>query len=184
MAEFFAYLQSILKLSAKQGFIWLLCGGAILGLHHIKAPIFSEFESGWLRAAAAAALFGAVIIVVSVLSTCGSWISNGFGKIRSEREKRRQREEDDLSAMQNLHLLHREDAEVLAWVLRSGNQRFRAPARFMWATLSPRNIALQDERASDGQIWMIRDNVWARREELLDSLKNVETEDAPPWRRW
>ncbi|WP_202292095.1 hypothetical protein [Mesorhizobium sp. 131-2-1] len=66
MEHFVSLLQSVLGLTARQGWTWLVAGLSVLGLNSFGVGPFAKLDAGWVAVAGLAAVFGAAILIVSL----------------------------------------------------------------------------------------------------------------------
>lgn len=69
MEHLVSLLQSALGLTVKQGWTWLGAGVAVLVLNAYAIGPFAKLDVGWVAVAGIVAVFGALILIVSL----GSW---------------------------------------------------------------------------------------------------------------
>lgn len=160
MEALVAFLQSTLGLRARQGWIFLLIGAAMLTLLELELLPKQEIAGGWLAAFWLSAVSGAVILAVSA----GYAIYGDVDKRRKLKAKDVERERLEADALKSAEILRGHEAKELLARLLVGEQRFTTPDA---TGLRNKNIL----RYVHGNVYMVVDSVWNDRERLVDILQ-------------
>lgn len=181
MEHLVGLLQSVLGLTVRQGWTWLVAGVAVLMLNGYAVGPFAKLEPGWVAVAGVVAVFGAVILIVSF----GSWL---VGKAASRSKRRRTAKANQAEwntandeALRNVEILNRAEQEALAWIIRNGQKRFRTDV--LWnldGNLVSKRIVI-GPLGHTSDVYEVIDGVWEIRGDLLKRYVGFRTEADPPW---
>jgi hypothetical protein len=163
MEALIAYLRSLLDLSPRQGWIFLLIGSAMLTLVHLGAISKDEIAAGWLALFWLSAVSGAMILLVSA----GAEVWGALQNKRAEKAKAigaRKAEED---AVRSAEILTGSNAALLRQLLLRGEQRISDMEVYQ---LYKKNIIRLAGDARSG-VYEIVDPVWDDRERLIRVLE-------------
>lgn len=160
MEAIIAYLQSILGLRARQGWIFLLIGAAMLALVLSDVIPKEEVGAGWLAAFLLSAVSGAVILAVSA----GYSVHDTIVQRRKVRQVMAERNRLEAEAVQTAGILRGRLAGELRSILAAGEQRFTAVDA---SELRSKNIV----RSMSGGVHIVVDPVWDDRERLIEILE-------------
>jgi hypothetical protein len=160
MDSLVGFLQSILGLKARQGWIFLFTGAAMLTLTHADILPEGELAAGWLAAFWLSTVSGAAILVVSG----GYSIYNHVEHRCKLRQKKAERERLEKDAVKSAEILKGYVAGELLSVLRSDNPRFTSydPGR-----LHSKHII----RSVQLNVFEVVDPVWSDRSRLIKILE-------------
>lgn len=166
MEALIAYLNSILALKARQGWIFLIIGSVMLLLVWTGILPRTELGAGWLALFWLAAVTGVAILVVSggaQAYTSSREKRAAERKAKAEAEVRASLEAD---AVRNAEILMGPDAVILRNILSNGEQRFTG--RNVYGLYS-KGIVRSLGRNND--VYEVSNAVWEDRQRLIDRLR-------------
>lgn len=173
-------LQSILGLTVKQGWIFLIAGLSVLVLNGYQIGPFAKLDGSWIAVAGIAAVFGGAILVVSL----GAYLTDKTNVLRERQRaakaKLAQWRHLNEEARLNVEVLNQSEQAALAWILRNGQQRFQAPYFMLEGNLIAKGIVYGPIGATS-DVYQVIDGVWDMRDHLLKRYAGIAEEAQPPW---
>ncbi|PBB83585.1 MULTISPECIES: hypothetical protein [unclassified Mesorhizobium] len=181
MEQLVGLLQSVLGLTPRQGWTWLVAGSAVLILNVFAVGPFASLDPAWIAIAALAAVFGGSILLVSLGAYFVGKASSGSAKRQANREREREWEYLNQEALRNLEILSVPEQAALAWLIRNGQKRFRSE---FFHHLDGNLVAKRIVYGPIGHttdVYEVIDGVWAIRDELRERYRQIEINEEPPW---
>jgi hypothetical protein len=143
---------------------------------------FSSFSENWIIAASVAFVGGSVILFVCLAEQLFAWTRENKATAQSRQLKLAQHNTSEKEAVHNLALLERNERTALAYIFRTGQKRFRGQARYKeLGALADKEIIGQPMSSNASDVWVVRDSVWALREDLLRTWTDIHAPNSPPW---
>ena len=120
-----------------------------------------------------------VIIIDAADAIQRSWRRKAASYRQQREEARRNREERERinqQALANLEIVEGFELRQLLWAIRNNRRRFENPAN----GLRHKHIVEPAENDYRGNVWVVNEAVWDRREEIIEKHRKIPTESKFP----
>lgn len=183
--EVLDFIKEVIAPTPRKGFMLSLTFGATVAFAYWQIWPFSLMTDPFIVGSAIAALSGAAMLIVTCAEACAGKVKMWRSDRREAADARKQAEDDCQTALENVDILDEYDLEALLWLLSRDSPRFQAsPSNSHISCLYFKKIVQKPENSIARDVWLVRDAVWERRQEILRKYKHVHLPESLPHSSW